>query len=74
MDYTEVEVDYHFHSHIIGKGGTNGKIPQWMEWFLDLCIQYPGWGLSMKTVWRLVNECNAFACYAHKLSALFVIS
>jgi hypothetical protein len=26
MDFAEVEVDYQFHSHIIGKSGANGKI------------------------------------------------
>lgn len=26
MDFAEVEVDYKFHSHIIGKNGANGKI------------------------------------------------
>lgn len=28
MDFAEVEVDYQFHSHIIGKNGANGMILQ----------------------------------------------
>lgn len=31
MDFAEVEVDYKYHSHIIGKNGANGEILKYFE-------------------------------------------